>query len=80
MKQDTNWAKWAGWLGEQPVPRTIYKDVVDMLAARQIWWSFQRIVDVAPKEAKKSGTFHSWVNANYPRSQGLAVRRQAEGA
>jgi hypothetical protein len=57
---------------------TIYKDVVDMMAARQIWEGFQAIVEVAPDDAKKYGTFHSWFNGSYIRSQALAIRRQVE--
>lgn len=78
MKPDPTWSKWADWLGRDPKPGTIYKDVVDMRAARQIWESFQAIVGVAPDEAKKFGTFHSWFNSSYIRSQGLAIRRQVE--
>ena len=78
MKPDPTWDKWASWLGREPKPGTIYKDVVGMLVARQIWEGFQAIVGVAPNDAKKYGTFHSWFNGSYIRSQGLAVRRQVE--
>lgn len=78
MKPDPTWNKWAAWLGREPKPGTIYKDVVDMRAARQIWEGFQAIVGVAPDDAKRFGTFHSWFNASYVRSQGLAIRRQVE--
>jgi hypothetical protein len=78
MKPDPNWAKWIEWLGREPKPGTISKDVFGMLAARQIWESFQEIVAVAPEEARKFTTFHSWFNASYFQAQGLAVRRQVE--
>lgn len=78
MSSNTTWRKWAEWLGEDPTPGTIYKDVVDMRAARRVWEGLQTIVGVAPEGARKYGTFHLWVNGNYVRSQGLAVRRQAE--
>lgn len=78
MKSDPNWSKWVEWLGEEPKPGTISKDVYGMLAARQIWESFQEIVRVAPEEARKYGTFHSWFNASYLQAQGLAIRRQVE--
>lgn len=78
MKKNPTWSKWVEWLGKDPKPGTIYKDVVDMLAARQLWESFQAIVGVAPDHAKKYGAFHSWFNGSYIRSQGLAVRRQVE--
>jgi hypothetical protein len=32
---------WAEWLGEDPKPGTIYKDVLDMRAARRVWEAFQ---------------------------------------
>lgn len=78
VSSNPTWRKWAEWLGEDPEPGTIYKDVLDMRAARRVWEGFQAIVGVAPEEARKFGTFHSWVNGNYVRSQGLAVRRQVD--
>jgi hypothetical protein len=78
VKPDANWNKWVEWLGDGTMPGTISKDVVDMRAARRVWEGLQTIVGVAPDEAKKYGTFHSWANGNYIRSQGLAVRRQVE--
>ena len=78
MKPDPTWNKWSAWLGNEPQPGTIYKDVVDMMVARQIWESFNAIVGVAPENARKYGTFHSWFNASYLQAQGLAVRRQVE--
>jgi len=47
MKPDPTWNKWSAWLGNEPQPGTIYKDVVDMMVARQIWESFNAIVGVA---------------------------------
>lgn len=78
VKPDPNWDKWVEWLGDGAKPGTISKDVVGMRAARRVWEGLQTIVGVAPDEAKKYGTFHSWANGNYIRSQGLAVRRQVE--
>jgi hypothetical protein len=78
LKPNPTWDKWAQWLGTEPSPGTIYKDVLEMRASRRVWEGFQTIVGVAPDDAKKYGTFHSWLNANYIRSQGLAVRRQVE--
>lgn len=78
MRPDPTWNKWAAWLGKEPRPGTIYKDVVDMMAARQLWEGFQAIVGEAPDRAKQYGTFHSWFNGSYIRSQGLATRRQVE--
>jgi len=80
VKKNPTWDKWAEWLGKEPKPGTIYKDVVDMRASRRVWEGFQTIVEVAPKDARKYGTFHSWINGNYIRSQGLAVRRQVEAS
>jgi hypothetical protein len=80
LKPDPNWTKWVEWLGKEAKPGTISRDVFGMLAARQIWESFQEIVRVAPEEARKYGTFHTWFNASYLQAQGLAVRRQVEVA
>jgi len=80
MEPNPTWNLWPSWLGNDPVPGTIYKDVVDMRAARRVWEGFQTIVSVAPAGARKYGTFHSWVNGNYIRSQGMAVRRQVDVA
>jgi hypothetical protein len=57
MKRNPTWSRWAGWLGRDPKPGTIYKDVVDMMAAGQIWEGFNAIVGLAPEEARKYGTF-----------------------
>jgi hypothetical protein len=78
VEADPTWDQWAAWLGREPKPGTIYKDVVDMRAARRVWEGFQTIVGGAPEDARKYGTFHSWVNGNYIRSQGLAIRRQVD--
>jgi HEPN superfamily AbiU2-like protein len=78
MKPSPIWDKWVEWLGDLSEPGTIAKDVIDMRAARRVWEGFQTIVGVAPEEARKYGTFHSWLNGNYIRCQGLAVRRQVE--
>jgi hypothetical protein len=80
VEANPTWDRWAAWLGSEPKAGTIYKDVVDMRSARRVWEGFQAIVGVAPEDARKYGTFHSWVNGNYIRSQGLAVRRQVEVA
>jgi hypothetical protein len=78
MEPNPTWTAWGKWLGSAGQPGTICKDVVDMLVARQIWESFNAIVGVAPIEARKNGTFHSWFNSSYARTQGLAIRRQVE--
>lgn len=80
VKPNPTWDKWVEWLGDVSKPGTIAKDVVAMRAARRVWEGFQTIVDVAPEAAKKFGTFHSWVNGNYIRSQGSLFRRQVEVA
>jgi hypothetical protein len=74
MNADENWDMWAEWLDDR-----ILKDVVGgMLASKQIWESFQEIVRVAPEEAKRHATFHSWLNSGYLTNQGVAVRRQLD--
>lgn len=76
MKPNPDWEKWCAWLGREPGIGTIYDEVVGMTASRQAWEMFQAVVEVAPEKARKYSTFHSWVNGNYVRSQGLAIRRQ----
>lgn len=78
MNPDAEWAKWQTWLGQEPKGRTIYAQVVEMLAWRQVWDSFAVIHDAAPPVAKEYGTFVVWTRWNYARSQGLALRRQAD--
>jgi hypothetical protein len=51
-----------------------------MRAGRRVWEGFQAVVGVAPDEARKYSTFHTFFNGAYIRSQGLAVRRQVEVA
>jgi hypothetical protein len=80
MKPDETWDKWVEWLGDVTKPGTIAKDIVDMRAGRRVWEGFQTIVGVAPEEARKYSTFHTFFNGSYIRSQGLAVRRQVEVA
>lgn len=70
VRPNPTWQKWAEWLGEDPKPGTICKDVIDMRAARRVWEGFQAIVGVAPEDARKYGTFHSWVNGNYSGRRG----------
>jgi hypothetical protein len=78
MNTDPNWTEWAEWLGKDGEPGPISKEVFGMLAARQMWESFQDIVSNAPRDARKHRVFHSWFNASYLQAQGLAVRRQAD--
>ena len=78
MEPNPTWSGWAAWIGRDPEPGTIYKEIVDMRASRRVWEGMQAIIDVSPQDAKKYGTFHSWMNGNYVRSQGMAVRRQVE--
>lgn len=78
MNEDATWDRWAHWLGREPSPGTIHHDVVGMQASRQIWQRLQAVVSVSPEEARQLGTFHSWVNGIYLRSQGLAIRRQVD--
>lgn len=41
VRPNPTWQKWAEWLGDDPEPGTIYKDVIDMRAARRVWEGFQ---------------------------------------
>lgn len=78
MDEDQEWASWRAWLGHEPSGKNIYAQVVEMLAWRQIWDSFATIHDAAPEAARRNATFLQWTKFNYARSQGLAIRRQAD--
>ena len=78
MKPDQHWDKWVEWLGDGPERGTIEGDLFGLRAARRVWEGFQTIVYVAPDEAKKYGTFHTFFDQSLIRSQGLGVRRQVE--
>jgi hypothetical protein len=78
VEPDPKWSKWVEWLGKEPKRGTIYGDVLGMRAARRVWEGFNAILYVAPDDAKKYGTFHSFFHQNYIRAQGLGVRRQIE--
>lgn len=78
MTDDDAWDLWSEWLGREPTVGTIHKDIIDMLAARRVWRGFNAIVAEAPLGARKYGTFHSWFNASYARTQALAIRRQMD--
>jgi hypothetical protein len=79
MKPDSGeeWGRWVEWLGEGPAP-SIWEDVVAMMAARQIWEGFRILCFAAPEEARRNGTFHSWLTQNYVHRQALAIRRQKD--
>jgi hypothetical protein len=78
MNEDAEWSTWKAWLGEAPEGDTIYAQVVEMMAFRQVWDSFAIIYKESPPEAKRFTTFALWVRWNYVRSQGLAIRRQTD--
>jgi hypothetical protein len=75
VNPDKEWETWQGWLGREPTGDTIYAQVVEMLAFRQIWDAFVIVHDDAPTQARKDGTFLVWLQRNYARSQGVTVRR-----
>jgi hypothetical protein len=75
---DARWERWRTWLGEHPKPLSIYDDVVAMMAAHQVWDTFDRIYGAAPEEARKYATFRSWTAQNYVRFQALGIRRQCD--
>jgi hypothetical protein len=59
---DARWKLWQDWLGRDSTGRTIYAEVVEMLAFRQVWWGFAAIWKQAPAEAqkhKRAGSFQS---------------------
>jgi hypothetical protein len=75
---DADWDRWSAWLGNEPKAGTIYGDLLYLRAARRIWEGFQSIVSVAPEDARKYGSFHTFFDQAYIRSQGMGVRRQAD--
>jgi hypothetical protein len=78
MNPDEEWALWKRWLGKEPEDRTIYAEVVEMVAFRKVWRGWALVHNRAPEEARRFGTFSWWVNWNYARSMGMAVRRQVD--
>jgi len=78
MDADREWEIWRAWLGGQPKGETIYAQVVEMLAFRQIWDGCAIVHEAAPAEVKSNATFLLWVRWNYARAQGLAIRRQTD--
>jgi hypothetical protein len=78
MDPDQEWMTWRRWLGGEPKGDTIYAQVAEMLAFRQIWDGFAVVHDNAPTGARKNATFLMWLRWNYARSQGMAVRRQTD--
>jgi hypothetical protein len=69
---------WSAWLGSEPKGRTIFAEIVEMLAFRQIWRGFSIVHDAAPEEARENATFVFWIRWNYARSMGSAIRRQVD--
>jgi hypothetical protein len=79
MKDDNRWNKWRAWLGgDEPSGETIYAQVVEILAFRQVWDVFGYICTNAPDEVQQDATVLAWFRVGFARSQGLAVRRMAD--
>lgn len=78
MNPNEEWKTWQDWLGREPKGRTIYAEVVEMLMFRKIWWAYAIVLKNAPEQARKNGTFASWINWNYGRSLASAIRRQVD--
>lgn len=78
MDPDEEWKTWRLWLGDEPKGDTIYAQVVEMLAFRQIWGVFAHVYTNAPETARQDATFWLWFRHAYARSQGLGVRRMAD--
>lgn len=72
------WQRWREWLGEEPTGVTIYAEMTEMLAFRAVWRGFAVVYNGAPEQARENGTFLWWVNWNYARALGSAIRRQLD--
>jgi hypothetical protein len=78
MDPDQEWATWLAWLGDEPKGRTIFAQVTELLAFRQIWDGFAFIYDGLSEDARDDSLFLFWVRYNYARSQATGVRRMAD--
>jgi hypothetical protein len=78
MNPDEEWALWRKWLGREPKGHTINAEVVEMLAFRKVWRAFGLVQKWAPEQTREYSIFPWWINWNYARSMGLAVRRQLD--
>lgn len=78
MDAKREWETWRAWLGGEPKGKTIYAEVVEMLAFRKIWRGFGLIHNNAPERARSNATFLWWVRWNYARAMGSAIRRQVD--
>lgn len=79
LDPDLEWEQWRELLGGDPGDApNVYQRMVEMWAFRQIWDSFAIIHDNAPASARQWSTFAIWVRSNYARTQGVAIRNQAD--
>jgi hypothetical protein len=78
MSDEERWEMWRRWLGDDPQGDTIYAQVVEMMAFRQVWDVFSYISTRAPDEVQQDATVVAWFRLGFARSQGLAVRRMAD--
>jgi len=72
------WETWRSWLGAEPKADTIYAQVVEMMAFRQVWEVFACVYMNAPNEVQEDATPLLWFRVGFARSQALGVRRIAD--
>jgi hypothetical protein len=80
---DEEWGRWIAWLGEGPGGRSIWAEITNMLAAREIWDGFAVVYNTAaynngPKGVTENPNFPAWIKNNYLDAQLMAVRRQLD--
>lgn len=70
----TSWLDdWSEWLEDD-----LFQQVHQLVRQREVFKSWNEIVDVAVPESKTRGLFHAWVNCNYVTSLAVGVRRMCD--
>lgn len=70
----TSWLDdWSEWLKDD-----LFQQVHQLVQQREVFKSWNEIVDVAAPESKTRGLFHAWVNHNYVTSLAVGVRRMCD--
>jgi len=66
----------AGW--QEWLEKDLFEQVHGILLERQVFRSWNEIVDAAVPESKAPGLFHNWVNQNYFAALAMGVRRMCD--
>lgn len=74
MDLDSEFQTWREWIDEH-----IYKDVIELVAARQVLQEYREVVDAAPKQVHDStGLIQTWITGMYTAKLAFGLRRQSE--